>query len=159
MNKTSASLDTQEIEVGDYRYRITKLTAGVGKQGLVRLMRVVGAGLEALPNGVSDVESLEDSDTIKIAGRVIQGLEVQDVDYFCDVFKGSTVILLDDDKEPKLSSVFDLHFAGRYMEMFQWLGACLMFNYGDFLEGIRVMMRSRKRQGNAAQTEQVQESE
>ena len=44
-------------------------------------------------------------------------------------------VVLEDLKMPRLDGVFDEHFAGRYMEMVQWLAFCVQVNFQGFFKG------------------------
>jgi hypothetical protein len=58
----------------------------------------------------------------------------------CNIFADSTDVVIHDDKgkrEPQLSKIFDLHFAGKYDEMLAWLIFCVEVNFGSFFDGLK----------------------
>jgi hypothetical protein len=62
----------------------------------------------------------------------------EDYDWLCGVFADQTFVSLPNGKEPQLSQVFDMHFAGNYMAMIQWLWFSLEVNYSGFLDALNV---------------------
>lgn len=47
-----------------------------------------------------------------------------------------TCLVLSDGKEPKLDSLFTIHFRGRIGAMYKWLGFALKVQFGDFFSDI-----------------------
>ena len=82
----------------------------------------LGAILEADPATVS-----------KVLTELGSRLTEEDLEYFASVFGATTQV----EREPgKLLPLTlqdqEIHFAGRFGEMFRWLGFCLEVNYSDF---------------------------
>jgi hypothetical protein len=79
----------------------------------------------------------------KIAVKGVHGLDAMidamtsaDLDYFCTIFAKATRVQIAE-KRPILADVFDVHFAGHYFEMVQWLSFCLGLNFGPFFSQVQ----------------------
>lgn len=78
---------------------------------------------------------------LKVAGPLMAGGDLSAVSHipdealgeFCDAFASCTQVKIGD-KQPNLSDIFDVHFAGCYDEMLAWLGFCIELNFGSVLK-------------------------
>lgn len=118
----------EERKIGDSTYKVSQLGAIKGRSVMLRLTKCLGPALV----GLASRETLKASIPDLLANMDI---EEEDLTYFCDSFAEKTFVVTPDGKMPRLDNVFDLHFAGRYMEMIQWLGFCLEVNYAGFFRG------------------------
>lgn len=118
--------------IGAYTYTVFPLTAIPGRRAFVRLAKALGPALGV----AATVKEGDETGMVNAFARLMGALSEDDVDYFCDLFAQSTTVRMGKD-EPKLFDIFDIHFAGRYMEMFRWLAFCVGVNYGDFFAGLR----------------------
>ncbi|MBS2020454.1 MAG: hypothetical protein JST00_46785 [Deltaproteobacteria bacterium] len=118
-------LKQEEKIIGGYRYKVTQLDAVKGRRAFMRLMKVVGPAYSK--GATSGIEgALED---------LVSRLSEDDVDHFCDVFAKTTQVSggdLTEGREPFLRDIFMFHFAGRYLEMVQWLVFCCEVNFASF---------------------------
>jgi hypothetical protein len=73
--------------------------------------------------------------------NLAQSLPPEELDFFCDLFSERTQVELGG-KPVELQGIFDVHFAGKYFDMFEWLSFCLEVNYGSFLEGMKGLKNS-----------------
>lgn len=105
-------------EIGGARFEVTQLGATQGNKVLIRLINVMGPLVTA---GKEPGKGL---------GAAMRYLQEDDLDYFCKAFAPVTFV---DGRE--LSREFDLYFAGKYDELFEWLVFCVQLNYGSFLKG------------------------
>lgn len=133
-------LQTESKAIGDHTYLVTQLGAGEGRKMFVRLTRalapVFGALLEDAGStkggfklGDMSLESLS-----RTLHELAQRLTEDDLEYVCRTFGAKTMVQVGEGKEIQLTlDKQELHFAGRYGHMFQWLAFCLEVNYRDFL--------------------------
>ena len=109
-------------QIGEYTYAVQQLGSRAGGRLLIRFSKKLGQGIKS---GATTID--------RIAGAV-ESLEESDYDYLVDLLAPQTYVSGGGLAKPvKLVDVFDVHFAGRYLEMGQWLTFCLEVNYGDFL--------------------------
>jgi hypothetical protein len=117
-------IETKEKQIGGrgYVYRVTQFGAKKGNQVMVRLAKVIG--------------KMVGGDLEQIVTNLVDAIDETQLDFFCDAFASMTEVAGGDFKGAvKLSSegVFDLHFAGEYKEMGQWLLFAIETNYASFL--------------------------
>lgn len=114
-------------------YSVTQLPAGKGREGLRRLLKAIGPSLAPLG---SMLRGAGPEAMAEALGKLLENLPSEDLTYFCDLFgETSTVKAPDSNKTPRIKDVFDLHFAGNYWEMTEWLVFCVEVNYRRFFEG------------------------
>lgn len=121
------ALEQHTREIGSHTYTVTTLDAVKGRKAFVRLLNVMGPILKS----ASDVETL--------VANLASGLSPADMDHFCELFGGVTTVTGGEygDKTPLLlPAAFGTHFAGNYLEMFEWLGFCFEANFGSFFKGV-----------------------
>jgi len=137
-------IKTESKAIGDrgYTYTVQQFGAREGGRMLVRLAKLLG-------KPVGDAVSAGDVLDIRAAGAVIAGLadaiSEDEFDHLCTSFgKRSTVSGGNGEQAPQLQygpktipladgGIFDLHFAGAYVELVGWLAFALEVNYGSFL--------------------------
>lgn len=120
-------LETKTKEIGACSYSVQQLGALKGHQVLMRLLKCIGPALEGLEG-----KKLSEEVLAGMLAKVVSELDEGAVDYFCDAFAGSTTVLMPDGKAPFLNHVFDVHFAGKYLDLAKWLVFCMEVNFGDF---------------------------
>ena len=123
--------------IGAHEYKVRMLPATKGRVVMLTLARVLGpaAGVAATAKGGDNAALLE-----PLFKSVLQGLTADDLNAVCNIFADSTDVVIHDDKgkrEPQLSKIFDLHFAGKYDEMLAWLIFCVEVNFGSFFDGLK----------------------
>lgn len=121
-------IETKSKKIGDVTYRVRQLKATSGRKILVRLLKVFGPALDAVDTkGGINIGAL--------LGGALQGLDEETVDSLCDTFAQQTEFELANGNFVGLGEAgqFDLHFAGKYVEMTQWLVFCVQVNFADFL--------------------------
>ena len=133
--------------IGKNTYTVTPLSAIPGRRVFVRLAKVLGP---AVAKGAS-VKGDDSQATIEAFAGLMGALSEDDIDFFCDTFAASTTVRLNG-KEPDLAGIFDLHFAGNYLEMFRWLAFCVEVNFGDFFAGLRRKVETAAPQDQAPTT-------
>ncbi len=116
-------LETKSKAIGDNTYKVTQLGAGKGRKVLVRLLKVCGPAFALAASG----------DTTEALGKLAADLDEETADYLCETFAARTEVELSNGKSVDLASIMELHFAGNYGEMLEWLGFCVQLNYASFL--------------------------
>jgi hypothetical protein len=123
-------LEQKTVTVDGREYLLFQLGAKSGRKVMVRLTKVLGGAAGELAQG----EGFDEETIARFIRSVAQQLNEVDFEYVCDIFAKSTRVV-EGERQPMLSDVFDEHFAGRYYGMVKWLGECLAFNFSDFLGG------------------------
>lgn len=160
-------IETQETEIGSYRFRLSQLPAGKGRRLLVRLTKVLGptiaAAVAELPDegeGGANVLDMPVRSVSQAIFELCEKLTEADLDHVCEVMADRCEFSEDGEHWLKLSSKgqFDLVFAGAYLDMIKWIGWTLSVNYADFfggsgaLEKARQAFRAASATRNASQT-------
>ncbi len=109
--------ETKTKSIGQLDYTVTQLGATAGRKVLVRLAKVIGAGLGG-PEPISGMLAAVNDD---------------DMAFMCDQFAALTTVKIGD-KSPGLKDIFEEHFAGKHLEMIYWLAFCIEVNFGSFLD-------------------------
>lgn len=131
--------ETKQKQIGSrgFTYHATQFGSRQGGRVLVRLLKMIGGAAGEAIKGEAEGEKGLDMATV---GAMVANLATtaseKDFDYLCDTFitatsvsrEGSGVLLPLSDE-----GVFDLHFAGEYIELGQWLLFCIETNFGGFL--------------------------
>lgn len=123
--------DTKRI--GAFSYKVTQLDAVTGRRAFTRMLKVVGPAFAKLDDGVGPAFT-----------ELVQRLDEDDVDHFCELFAKITEVSGGDlatGAEPYLSTIFGVHFAGRYLELTQWLVFCFEVNFASFFGGAGELVR------------------
>lgn len=146
---------SKQIGKRGFTYTVSQFGAREGSRVLVRLMKILGsiagAGLQQV-----DKKSLatgsDGNVTLSLAaiGHAITDfadkIGEDDFDWLCEKFIPTTEVSGGTYKQGiplATDGVFDLHFAGQYAEMGQWLLFAIEVNYASFLPegGIEAMVR------------------
>lgn len=109
---------TESKQIGRYTYEVTQLGALKGRKVATRLAKLLPALIEAKESGI-------------LAG-LLDGVDESLVEYVCDAISPNTVVVLSDGKKPRLSDIFDVHFAGEYDELIGWLQFAIEVNFSSF---------------------------
>ncbi len=133
------AIETREKLIGQHRYKVTQLGAKQGRGLLVRLTKLAGPGIGAFVGGLGARKSADTDSAIAMGiSQALYDLATRitedEVGAILDDLAKNTVIVLGD-REPRLSDIFDGHFAGRYDEMIKWAAFCLEVNYHSFFAG------------------------
>lgn len=122
-------LEVRSKEISGVTYEVRQLDAIKGRRVFVRFAKLVAPIATAIKG--STKSGAED-----LAGalrELVNAVQEDDLDFFCDSFAPSTCIV-DGNKKPELSKSFALHFAGKYHEMIEWLAFCFEVNFGTFFQ-------------------------
>lgn len=121
------AIRTENKVIGDSTYRARQLPAGEGRRAFARLVRFLGPALAGLTSGEKD----KGANLGATLAGLASALTPEDVDYFCDTF-GAVNDVKNGDDWPRVSAVFDIHFAGKYGEMMKWIAWNIELNFGSF---------------------------
>lgn len=121
-------LDKQSKVVGEFSYEVTPLTTKLGNRVLLKLMKSVAPVMVAAFGGIQGLTAVSGA---------LSGLSEDDFEWVVAQFAASTDVTLQDGRAPALKTIFDLHFACRYMEELEWLEFAVEVNYGPFFQGLK----------------------
>jgi hypothetical protein len=133
------AIEARDRRIGEHTYRVTQFGAKQGRGLLVRLLKLagpsLGATLSSLAQGKhTEVEAALAAGLSQGIFELAERLNEAEVGAVLDDFAKQTVVVMGD-REPRLSDMFDAHFAGRYDEMLLWARFCLEVNYASFFGG------------------------
>jgi len=123
---------TKQKRIGGrgYVYHVTQFGAREGGHVLVRLLKILGGSVGEALQGATDFD-------MGVVGKVIANLattvDEKDLDYLVDTFAKTTSVEIEGKPVPLTAEgVLDVHFAGEYTELSQWLAFAVEANFGDF---------------------------
>ncbi len=128
-------LKVESKDISGHTYKVRQLVATKGRLVLLTLARIAGPAA-AMAASAKNKEAVIGP----VIEAVLSNLTPEDFTSVCNTFAESTDVVIDDEKgrrEPKLSNIFDLHFAGRYEVMLEWLVFCVEVNFSSFLAGLK----------------------
>jgi hypothetical protein len=128
------AIQQEEKRIGDCTYRVTMLDAVEGSRTFIRLSRTFGPAL-------SKIDLSTDTSIGQVVGSLCERLTEEDFEHYCKLFMKKTSVELEDGKEPMLKDIFEVHFAGKYLEMVQWLAFCFEVNFRGFFDGAGSFLR------------------
>jgi len=125
-------IQEKTFEINGQRYRIQQLGAREGRRVWLKLLKVLSGPLKAASEAEGGVTEML---LVKALASLFDAVDDEMFDELCEVFgKKTQVYVKESDKWPELTGVvFDTHFARNYVAMMQWLGECVVFNFGSFL--------------------------
>lgn len=120
-----AAYEKKQKQIGEFTYEVTMLGAKIANRVLIKLGKSVGPVFMLAAMGGMN------------AGRMVEaikGLDEDDFDWVVLQFALKTDVTLADGRTPNLGNpaLFDMHFAGRYSEEFEWLEFAIEANFGPF---------------------------
>lgn len=135
-------LEAKEKVIDGVSYKVHQLGARKALRMLQRIIKIVGPGIATGIQGVDGqggFQAMAEMDIGKLAlGQAVKELadrlDEAVVDGIVDELAQVTVVVKGD-KQPALSAIFDLHFAGKMKQLFQWLLFALEVQFGDFFGG------------------------
>lgn len=119
----------QERTIDGVTYRVTPLGLGIGKKTLSRFLQIVSGVMAPMLENKSSMESAGAA-ALKTLPTLLTDAEVT---YFQSVFGPSSAYRDGDKWVPLLEATQEVHFAGRYMALFDWLAFCVEVNFAPFL--------------------------
>lgn len=119
--------------IGEHTYEVTQLDAVRGRSVFLRFAKLIAPGAGDVVENTGEETNTR---IVKALAKIVQNVSEEDLNVFCDVFSQSTCLQVTGDdgrmRAPKLKETFNLHFAGNYDEMIQWLYFCFEVNFGNF---------------------------
>lgn len=121
-------MKTESKVIDGIEYKVSQLGAQVGQEALLRLVKCGAAGFGALfEQGASPASFAYAIDRLSLTSA--------DLAYFTKLFAEKTFVVLEDGKMPRLDLAYDMHFAGKYWALAQWLKFAMEVNFTDFFLG------------------------
>lgn len=144
MLKTEERTFAGSGEADDLTIEVTQLPGIKGRKLLVRLYSVLGPAFAALVEGAdggtgaANVAPDVELDAVSRAMTTLaHSLQEEDLEHVCKVFGATSRVRVGESGFVELTTEMqDLVFAGRYLEMFRWLGFALEVNYSGFFAGL-----------------------
>jgi len=122
------------ITIDGHEYKLHQLGALEGRRIWLKLIRVLAAPIRDL----ASAGKLNESSIATALAAVVENLdEFTAEEMYVALGRSCEVKVMGNEGErwPKLeASVFDEHFAGRYLAMSQWLGESVVFNFASFFD-------------------------
>lgn len=116
-------LESKTKSINGVEYTVTQLGAKEGRRLLTRLLKVAGPALGEAAKAGGVGSALE---------KIALNLNPDDIDYFCETLERTTTVR-QGERNPRLSDISDLHFAGNYGDEAKWLVFAMEVNFGSFL--------------------------
>jgi hypothetical protein len=125
------SIQPKEKMIGENTYQVRLLPSELGFRSAAKLANLIGPGLKTLQEGGAE------SVTGFFGGMLADELLTTRLEFFTNLFKEYTSVRLKGAPGfVNLSSVYEYHFSGNYLEMFQWLAFCIEVNHASFFTGV-----------------------
>ena len=121
-------LPTKTVEVDGFTYDLTMLGALQGRKLWLTLAKILAKAASDL----AEFSTLKEEAMIVAISKLVEHIDATTYEELNTVFAKNCRVHIEA-KEPLLSDVYDLHFAGRYLAATQWLAECVMFNFASFL--------------------------
>lgn len=124
----------EQTTIGEHAYRVAPMPAGKGLAMLTLMARVIGPAFQ----NVETLAAIGGAEGQLIAD-VCARLEEDQVARLHAAFAEHTLV----EKSPgkadfvPLAGVFDLHFAGDYEALFDWLRFAFRVNFGPFVSALK----------------------
>ena len=139
--------EPQQTTIGAWRYTVRPFPTGTGLALMWRLARMLGPALAALIRGAEGVEGAIGSSFNALVDRVTP----EELTEIARQLAATADVVQPGGSQPAaLGEVFDLHFAGDYLALFDFLRFALEVNFGPFVEGLRRRAAARKPDAGAA---------
>lgn len=136
------ALKIESRTLGANEYEVVQLGAVKGRETLRRLGKLSIPALTAVIGVWKPGTGIDGNEAalLRALMHILNTLDESDLKYFCDTFGPNSTVTVEGGKKPRVSDVFDLHFAGNYMEMALWLAFCIEVNFvGSFLGGTSLL--------------------
>lgn len=132
--------ETKQKQIGarGYTYHVTQFGAREGGRVIVRLLKMLGGALGSAVKA-DDAENAVgfDVDAIgNVIANIAETVTEADFDFLVDTFAKCSSVSGGDYRAPApltTEGIFDLHFAGAYVELGEWLLFAIEVNFGSFL--------------------------
>ena len=132
-----SQMDLKTTTIDDVEYSMTMLPPKVARKLLLKIWGIVAPILDGVIEKNPDIEKLAEK---KVGLNLLNGafaasadrLSEADLDWAMNELADITNVHMGGDETPKLSRVFDAHFAGKIGIMFRWFAWGLQVQFADF---------------------------
>ena len=116
-------------QIGDCKYTVTQVSAGVGLEAASRMANVLGPGFSAAPDsGGFDAMTLAN-----VLGKVFSNPALySQLAWFVENFGKNTQVFTPDGKSRTLSDIYEVHFQGEIASQLDWLRFAFEVNMHSF---------------------------
>jgi hypothetical protein len=120
-------IKSESKQIGLHLYTVEQLGAIRGREIFVRLVRLLGSSVDTIKG-----------DAGAVLAKAAANFSELDMSAFCEAFAAKTDVTGGEyaTAHPQLSNIFDVHFAGNYSELVEWLIFCFKVNFGSFFLGV-----------------------
>lgn len=138
------AIEKQTKQIGECSYEVTPFGAKIGNRVLLKVIKSIApiyfvaaaaGGLKAI--GTEGVAS------------ALAGVDEDEFEWIVEKFASSTDVIFADGRRPTLHSVYDMHFAGRYLEELDWLEFVIEVNFGPFFQELKRKAAAKAKLANA----------
>lgn len=136
-------LKSEDRVIGEHTYRVTQLPVSKGRRLLAQLFKVLGPSIgelakDARPVADPSLGSLGRGTLADAVRAFADRLEPELLDVLSEQMAAQTQLVLNGGARViPFAPELEFHFAGRYDEMFQWIGFALEVNFGSFFHVLR----------------------
>lgn len=118
--------------IGDVTYHVVPLAAGAALRVMTRVLKMAAPSF-------GDVASLREAASAvgTLLSGVAESLDDGAVEYICAELAKVTQVEAAPGKRQELAGMFDEHFRGRIVELFEWLRFAAEVTYGPLVEKLR----------------------
>lgn len=126
---------SQTKEIGGVVYEVLPLPSGMSLKVLARVLRMAAPGFES----VASLREAAGSLGAMLAGG-LSGLDEDVLAFVCNELAKVTRVHMVADKVLQLSQVFETHFQGRIVALFEWLRFAAEVTYGPLGERLKAQL-------------------
>lgn len=130
------ALEKQTRQIGEYSYEVTQFGAKLGNRVLMKVVKSIAPLLVA----AASAGTLKDLDTDGVTSA-LASLSETDFDWIVEQCAASTDVIMGE-RSPGLKTIFDIHFAGKYLDELAWLAFVLEVNFGPFFQDMKRKLAS-----------------
>lgn len=125
------ALEKQTRQIGEFSYEVTQFGAKVGNRVLLKVVK----SLAPLFMAAAAAGNIKDIDVEGVASA-IAGISEDEFEWLVEQFASATEVQIGE-QTPTLKKVYDLHFAGKYLDELAWLAFAIEVNYGPFFQDMK----------------------
>lgn len=122
-------LKEKPITIAGHDYKLTQLGALEGRKLWLNVLHLVVEPLKTL----GSADKLDEKAVLAALAGALGSLTEETAEKLYDGFGRATRVRVGDKWPELVDATFNLHFAGNYVAMSQWLLESIIFNFADFL--------------------------
>lgn len=139
------ALEAHTRRIGEFDYTVTQMPARKANRILLKLGKTIAPVL-LLWKGGGEAGALDGGSL----ASAIRELNEDDFEWVVDEFAKTTDVQINETQAPSLFKVFDLHFAGRQVEMFEWLQFCVEVNFAFLADALKTLSSAGRKSAAAS---------